>query len=155
VAESLEELRIMGYKIYNDIVGGSFNVDHIIVGPAGVFTIETKTYRKQIGANAQISYDGNKIEINGVICSKDPIKQAKGQMYWLEGFLRNSAKINAKVKPVVIFPGWYINSINNNAEVWVLNEKVLPIFLKKLPIILNQDQINLISSHIENYNRNF
>ncbi|HEY5588210.1 MAG TPA: nuclease-related domain-containing protein, partial [Candidatus Paceibacterota bacterium] len=97
VAESLLELKTMGYMIYNDIIGGSFNVDHIIVGPAGVFTIETKTYRKRIGANSQISYDGDKIKIDGATYDKDPIRQARGQKYWLEGYIKDNTKMVIKV----------------------------------------------------------
>lgn len=78
VGESLEELRAIGYKVYNDIIGESFNIDHIIIGPAGAFTIETKTYRKRVGGNSKIAYDGVKIEIDGQRLIGDPIKQAKG-----------------------------------------------------------------------------
>jgi len=157
VGEALDELKAIGYKVYHDIVGDSFNIDHVIVGPAGVFTIETKTYRKQIGTNPQIYYDGYKIQIDGIPVNnliKDPIKQAKDQMYWLEGFIKDYAKITVKVKPVVIFPGWYINGNNSNAEVWVLNEKGLSAFLKNAEITLNKEQINLVASHVESYNRN-
>lgn len=152
VAESLLELKTIGYMIYNDIVVESFNIDHIIVGPAGVFTIETKTYRKT-GSNPQISYDGNIIKINRATYKKDPVQQAKGQKYWLEGFVKDKTKMTVKVTPVVIFPGWYINGSNNNVEVWVLNENALITILKNKEAVLNQEQINLISSHIESYNR--
>ncbi len=151
VAEHLDELRVMGYKVFNDIVGDSFNIDHVVVGPAGVFTIETKTYRKR--GNSQISYDGVKIDIDGVPPLKDPIKQAKGQMYWLEGFIKNNANLSIKVKPVVVFPGWFINQKDNNAEVWVLNEKAITGFLKNAERTLDDNQINLIASHVENYVR--
>ena len=42
VAESLEQLRTIGYRPIHDIVGKGFNIDHVLVGPAGVFVIETK-----------------------------------------------------------------------------------------------------------------
>lgn len=157
VGEALDELKTIGYKVYHDIVGDSFNIDHVIVGPAGAFTIETKTYRKQIGINPQIYYDGNKIKIDGVSANsqiKDPIKQAKGQMYWLEGFINDNVKIKTKVQPVVVFPGWFINQRDNNAEVLVSNEKALISRLKKASIILDETQINLIATHLESYNRN-
>ena len=156
VGESLEELRAMGYKVYHDVVGDSFNIDHILIGPAGVFTIETKTYRKQIGNNSQIYYDGVKIRIDGLPDSKikDPIKQAKGQMYWLECFISDNVKMKVKVKPVVVFPGWYINQNNGGAEVWVLNEKALPTFIKNSETVLSQEQIDLITATLEGYIRN-
>jgi uncharacterized integral membrane protein len=153
VAESLEELRAAGYNVYHDIVGKSFNIDHIIVGSAGVFTIETKTYRKKVWNNSQISYDGNKIEIDGQELFSNPIKQAKGQMYWLEGFIKDNAKIDVKVQPVVVFPGWYINQTSRDPEVWILNDKALVTIMKKAEPVLDKNQIDLISSHIENYCR--
>lgn len=76
-------------------------------------------------------------------------------MYWLEGFIKDNAKITAKVKPVVIFPGWFVNQKANNPEVWVLNEKALPAFLKNEMAVLTQEQINLIASHIESYIRSY
>lgn len=154
VAESLEELRSIGYKIYNDIVGESFNIDHVVVGPGGVFTIETKTYRKRVGANPQVHYDGNVIKIDGAVYPKDAIQQAKGQMYWLEGFIKDKVKLTMNVIPVVIFPGWFITGNNSSKEVWVLNENSLLTILKNREQLLNQEQINLIASHIEDYNRN-
>ena len=42
VADVLEELRSNGYRPIHDIVGDGFNVDHVLVGPGGVFAIETK-----------------------------------------------------------------------------------------------------------------
>jgi hypothetical protein len=95
VAEKLNELREMGYKVYNDIVADKFNLDHLVIGPAGVFTIETKTYRKNIGENSQIYYDGESLKIDDINISnmKDPIKQAMGQKYWLEKILSSILKI--------------------------------------------------------------
>jgi len=154
VDEALEELRVIGYKVYPDIVGKSFNIDNVVVGPAGVFTIEVKTWRKRVGANSQILYDGNEIKIDGTKYSKDPIKQSKGQMYWLEGFISNNAKIAVKVRPVVIFPGWWINKQRNESEVMVFNDKAFVSFIKNSDAALNQEQINLVASHLESYIRN-
>ena len=157
VGESLDELKTIGYKVYHDIVSDSFNIDHVVIGPAGVFTIETKTYRKQVGTNPQIYYDGNKIRIDGVSAQsqiKDPVRQAKGQMYWLQDFINDNAKVKIKVQPVVIFPGWFIHNSGSNAEVLVLNEKAFPGLLKKVGRVLDETQINLIATHLESYNRN-
>lgn len=154
VAEALEELRAIGYKIYNDIVSESFNIDHVVIGPAGVFTVETKTYRKNIGNNPQINYNGQTITIDNAAYPNNPIKQAKGQMYWLNGFIRDYANIAVNVVPVVVFPGWFINKPDNNSEVLVFNEKSFVGFLKTKQKILNQEQVDLVASHIESYCRN-
>ena len=50
VAEQLDSLKESGWKIFHDVPGEAhgkkFNVDHVAVGPGGVFVIETKTRRK-------------------------------------------------------------------------------------------------------------
>jgi len=45
VGQFLEGLRAKGYRVFHDVVGTGFNVDHVLIGPAGVFTIETKSPR--------------------------------------------------------------------------------------------------------------
>ena len=50
VADCLEPLKEKGWFIFHDIqcVGatGPFNLDHVAVGPGGIWVIETKTWRK-------------------------------------------------------------------------------------------------------------
>lgn len=153
VGQALEGLREKGYKVYHDILGEGFNIDHVIVGPAGVFTIETKTIRKK--GDSKISYDGIHIKIDGFTPDRDPVKQAKIQKYWMESFISEYAKVKIKVRPVVIFPGWFVNPWLSDAEVWVLNEKALPSYLDNAGTNFTAEQINLISSNLENYIRNY
>lgn len=43
VGQFLERLRQHGFQVFHDVVGDGFNVDHVLIGPPGVFTVETKT----------------------------------------------------------------------------------------------------------------
>lgn len=66
VAEELEPLTREGYHVFHDVpvekVEGSFNLDHVVVGPTGLFAIETKTRRKGRAregvADHKVFYDG-------------------------------------------------------------------------------------------------
>ena len=42
VQQALKELEPLGYRVINDVDMGRGNVDHVVVGPTGVFAIETK-----------------------------------------------------------------------------------------------------------------
>ena len=42
VAECLDLLREQECRVFHDIIGENFNIDHVIVAPQGIFTIETK-----------------------------------------------------------------------------------------------------------------
>jgi len=42
VRQALRELEQLGYSVIDDVDKGHGNVDHVVVGPTGVFAIETK-----------------------------------------------------------------------------------------------------------------
>ena len=84
----------------HDIVGDGFNIDHVLIGPTGVYTIETKTISKPAKGACEISYDGETICVNGLIPDRDPIVQAKAQANWLQNFLKDSTG-KFKVLPIV------------------------------------------------------
>src|SRR6202043_2142454 len=44
VGSLLEELSDGGWQVIHDVSLGRGNVDHILIGPAGVFTVETKSH---------------------------------------------------------------------------------------------------------------
>jgi hypothetical protein len=44
VGALLEELAAGGWRVIHDVTLGHGNVDHILIGPAGVFTVETKSH---------------------------------------------------------------------------------------------------------------
>ena len=50
VGEALDPLKADGFRVFHDVPAGDgqtpFNIDHVIVGPSGIFAIETKTRRK-------------------------------------------------------------------------------------------------------------
>lgn len=55
-------MMLQGYHVYHDFVADKFNIDHIVVGSAGVFAVETKARAKPMSddrsADAMVTYDG-------------------------------------------------------------------------------------------------
>src|SRR6266850_3617016 len=108
VGQFLESLRGRGYRVFHDVVGGNFNLDHVLIGPAGVFIVETKTHSKPSG-DARVVFDGETIRIDGFEPDRDPVIQAKAQASWLRELLTESTGRNFAVKSAIVFPGWYVN----------------------------------------------
>jgi len=52
VGEVLDGLRERGWFALHDVQLGHGNIDHVLVGPAGIFTIETKSHRGRLRAKA-------------------------------------------------------------------------------------------------------
>ncbi|HEX5982948.1 MAG TPA: nuclease-related domain-containing protein [Solirubrobacterales bacterium] len=48
VGKILEGLAADGWHVIHDVSFGRANIDHIVVGPGGIFTVETKSHRGKI-----------------------------------------------------------------------------------------------------------
>lgn len=155
VGQYLDEMRENGYRIFHDVRGSNFNIDHVIVGPQGIFTIETKTYSKPVDGKASIYFDGQSISANGYKPDRNPVVQALAQSKWLGEQIQASTGHFHPVKPVVVFPGWFVtaNAEAKNSSVWVLNPKALPKFIDKAPKQLKAEEVKLIAYHLSRYIR--
>jgi hypothetical protein len=154
VGQFLEKLRESGYQVFHDVIGEDFNVDHVIIGPAGVFTIETKTISKPMRGDTRIQFDGEHILINGQTMERDPVNQAKAQASWLKRTLQETTEQEYKVRPVVLFPGWYVEQRSAALrEIWVLEPKALPSFLENAPNVLSAEEIKMASGHLSRFIR--
>jgi hypothetical protein len=154
VGQFLERLREKGIHVFHDLVGDGFNVDHVLIGPSGIFTIETKTWSKPISGNPQIFFNGETIQIGGLSPERDPIIQAKAQASWLRSLLLESTGKRFEVHPVVVFPGWFITgTAGASKEVWVLEPKALPSFLDHEPTRLEAEDVKLASFHLSRFIR--
>lgn len=155
VGQYLELLREKGCRVFHDIVGNNFNLDHVVVSEHGVFVVETKTYSKPQSGEAIIIVDGETLTINGQLLKNNVIIQAKAEANWLREMLKESSGKEVKVKPVIVFPGWYIDNsaANRDLNVWILNPKALPKYIANIPIILSKEDLMLLSYNISRYIR--
>jgi hypothetical protein len=155
VAETLDSLRDLGYRVLHDVPAPSFNLDHVLVGPQGIFLIETKTFSKPVARNARIEYDGTRVTIEGRPPGRDPVQQAMASARWLAELLEEMAGRRCFVRPVVLFPGWYVDHSRRTgpAVVWVLNPKGLEGFIEQEPTRLSPENVNVIAFHLSQYAR--
>lgn len=155
VGQYLERLRESGAKIFHDIPGPSFNLDHVIIHRTGVYVIETKTYSKPDKGEAILLYDGESISKNGARQESSPIIQSQAGSNWLKEILKESTGRQFPIRPVVVFPGWYIQPTAEakTSNVWVLNPKALPAFISNSKVQITADDVNLCAYHLSRYVR--
>ena len=70
------------YHVFNDFRSEGELVDHVVVGPAGVFSVETKCW------SGKVELSGDRVIVNGKPPSRDPVAQA----------LREADKVRSSVK---------------------------------------------------------
>lgn len=155
VGQYLENLRENGHRIFHDLVGDNFNLDHVIISRKGIYVIETKTYSKPAKGEAKIGFDGERLTIKDLWVQTKPITQVNAASNWLKNILLETTGKDFSIKPVILFPGWYVESTEQGKKscVWVLNPKALPSYIENQPDIISQEDMMLASFHISRYIR--
>ncbi len=153
VGQYLELLREQGCQVLHDIVGDGFNVDHLVIAPQGIFTIETKTVSKPAKGKTVITFDETGISINGAKPHPDAIIQAKAEAQWIKAKLKEMTSHDYWVRPVIIYPDWYVKDPKRD-WIWVLNQQLLPSYIQDEKIVLKPSDIALAYSSLASYIRN-
>lgn len=84
------------YHVFHDYVAGGEHVDHVVVGPAGVFSVETKSWR------GDVAFEDGHILVNGALPSRDPLSQARREAEQVRTKLKRLGFVMSVV-PVVCF----------------------------------------------------
>ncbi len=125
-AQELTRLMPEGNHVFHDFPAGKFNIDHVVVGPAGVFAVETKTRSKHVSGNnqkdAKAIYTGNAIAFPNFSDTKY-LDQAKRQAKWLSNWLKSSIGESVQVIPVVSLPGWFVERQTPYDGMFVVNPR--------------------------------
>lgn len=155
VGQFLEDLRSTGCRVFHDIVGDGFNIDHVVVSSRGIFVIETKTYSKSSRGGGVVEFDGERILVNGFEPDRNAVRQVRALAAWLRDLLAESTGRRFPIRCAVVFPGWFVeNRTKKASDVWVLNPKGLPTFIQHEPVQLKPEDVALISSRIITHMQN-
>jgi len=160
VAEHLEPLELKGWRIFHDVPAtagrASFNIDHVAIGPSGIFAIETKTRRKGRSRPGRKDYE---VWFDGISLSwpwgedRHGIEQARRNAQWLEEKLGAVTGEAPRVEPVLTVPGWMVIE-KTRSPLRVVNPKVLaPVLTSRRPLLTEQ-QVERYARFLEERCRN-
>ena len=112
VGRELNHLMLDGFHVYHDFPEEKNNIDHIVVGPSGVFAVETKGKSKpdkgRGSVDAKVVYDGKQLIFPDNNTNTEFISQAKKQAASLSKWLSSAVGEPIPVKPVLALPGWFV-----------------------------------------------
>lgn len=157
VGVRLEELRAHGCLVFHDLeVTGKgqkpWNIDHILVAPAGVFVIETKCRRKVIKKDKTapkghvVIFDGMSLQFP-FGSDRHGLDQATRNATYLRDLLKAQNPTPIPVNPVLVLPGWWVER-KGKGDVAVVNEKELAKLLIFSPVILPPDLQRAVGNQI-------
>jgi len=121
LAEAFDQLREFGYRVFDDLSGEGYHLDHVIVGPSGVFAIEK---------NSLNSAGENPIKINRVI--------------------KKNSEFDGWLWPLVVIAGeWRIENDLQTTGARLFTIDTLVNHIVNQPSRLTSTEVKLIASHLE------
>jgi hypothetical protein len=150
-AEELNQLMRYGYYVFHDFPADHFNIDHVVIGPAGVFAVETKTRSKGImrgKQGAMVIFENSQLKFPNYQESES-IQQAKDESKWLAQFLGKSVGKPVAVKPVLALPDWLVERRAKDASITVINPKEVVDYVTSGSKVLDEQTIQQIKYQVE------
>ncbi|MGB7746845.1 MAG: nuclease-related domain-containing protein [Verrucomicrobiia bacterium] len=152
VGEELSRLIVLGFEIYHDVPFDDFNIDHILVGPRGVFVVETKTRRKPVGEDGRkefrVQFDGRSLQWPWGSDSYG-IEQANNNAKTLANWLSSAAGENVWAIPILTLPGWLVDRKVPSDGIYVLNPKEIYQVCSSQPEKLTEPQIRRVCHQLD------
>jgi len=138
VGEQLNQLWAQGFHVFHDVPFDGYNVDHVVVGEAGVFAIETKTVRKlRSSVTAQpahyVRYDGTSLTWPSGRTNRLGLEQVARNARSLSAWLTQATGEAVACRPILTLPGWFIERTSKSPpEVPVISAKALARYLASI-----------------------
>ncbi len=115
VAQEINSLMSSGYQVYHDFPSGRFHIDHIIVGPNGVFTIQSRIPSCFDGAveRRQLAVKAMGKELRALKTTDAvSIRTTAFHAAWLANWLLTAAGEAVRVQPLLTLPGFTIEAVD-------------------------------------------
>ncbi len=153
VGEALNKLSLDGTYVYHDFPADNFKIDHIVVGSAGIFTVES--IARSAPANAMAGRDAATVEYDGKMLNfpKEDnykiIEQAEWQASWLSEWISGIIGEPVAARAIVALPGWFIKRTSADG-ISVVNPDQFPSLFKHIkPRPLSEKAIARIVGQIQ------
>jgi Nuclease-related domain len=152
VGEELCRLIAHKFEIYHDVLFEGFNIDHVLVGPRGVFVVETKTRRKPVNGSGNkkfhVSFDGKSLRWPERT-DNCGIEQAKNNAKTLSNWLSSATGENVWATPILAFPGWMVDRNAPPNGIYVVNPKEIYGVCSTQPEKIDIQQIRRICHQLD------
>jgi hypothetical protein len=131
------------YHVFNDFEAGGDRVDHVVAGPGGVFSVETKCWQGKVEI-----VEGH-VLVNGALPSRDPIAQTQREADRVRAAVRKIG-FDVTVVPMVCFASdTFDGGIAQCGPVKILNASAIGGWFASLPDVIPPDELARLVRLIE------
>lgn len=150
--EELNQLMLDGCRVFHDIPFPFGNIDHVVVSPSGVFSVNSKTLCKPKSgdgkAEVTVDHQRNLIRFPDHE-SRIPIEQLETEGNWLSQKLSSSVGRSITVEPILALPGWYVKERIGRGSVYVINPRNPQKFFVQDRKLLSPELVQQVAHQLE------
>lgn len=122
------------FHVVHDVIVGPGNIDHVVVAPAGVFTLETKSHK------GQVTFQDDQLLLGGRPVEKNMLAQSYAEAMALKEHLKKATGKDFFVTPVLVFTSAFVKVRGKAKGVEVLPLKWLNERLSRGHEVLDADE---------------
>lgn len=139
IAQALEELRKFGYRVFHDLKRDGHHLDHVIVGPSGVFAIETS-----------FQSDEADDEPARVVGEKSSRKSARENPIKVNRTIKENCEFDGWIWPLIVIAGeWRVKNDLATVGARLFTRNTLVSHIVNQRSRLTSTEVKLIASHLE------
>lgn len=145
-ARTLRPLLRRGWELFNDINTGNGNIDHVLVGPAGIFMLESKRLAGQVRVEAgKLTVRWHEDPDDGYE-NESIARRARGAAFDLHTRIDTTGSRHWVQAVVVLWADFEQRSIEHDHVAWVRGDQLANVLARR-PIKYSGDELReLISS---------
>lgn len=151
VAEELNQLMANGFRVFHDVPFDTYNIDHVLVGPTGVFAVETKTRRKPVskprGKRLEVTFDGKTLHFPNCY-DTDAVEQIVRNKDSLSKWLSSATADHIEAYGILAIPGWWVEENKATALLCLNPKRIRGAVLAASRAILTAGQIQRASHQL-------
>ena len=131
------------YHVFNDFAACGDRVDHVVAGPSGVFSVETKCWQGRVEI-----VEGH-ILVNGVLPSRDPVLQTQREADKVRAAIRKIG-FEVTVVPVVCFASdTFADGVAQCGSVKIVNAGMIAEWFASQPDAIAPDELERLVRLLE------
>lgn len=140
------------YRVFHDVVSDQFSIDHLVVGPKGVFAIQT--HAKPVSAKRRslddriVSYNGRELFFpkgSDHLIVENARLDAEKLAQWISGYTEEPVAVRA----IISLPGWTVRRTSSEG-IPIINPKQFASLFKHIqPWVLSESTIESIERRLQ------
>lgn len=147
LADLLEDAVQPKGRVFQNISGNGFEIDYVLVLPAGIFALSVEALHQPSGQEASALFDGEFLHVEGAFAVREPVARSKVVARCLAELLDDRVGFGYKVRPVLLVPAWTIHRPRPpGSESWASSPHDFIAILHKLPTVLDDTELREIQS---------